>query len=60
MTRTGHRLKEIEVADLFATDVLPGGAAVAFAYAYFEHRYWALQVMSSLLFIESVTSRRTP
>jgi hypothetical protein len=25
---------------------------VAFAYAYFEHRYWGLQVVSSLFFVE--------
>ena len=26
--------------------------AVAFAYAYFEHRYWGLQVVASFLFVE--------
>ena len=28
--------------------------AVAFAYAYFEHRYWGLQVVASFLFVEFV------
>ncbi len=35
-----------------AAGLTMAAGAVAFAYAYFEHRYWGLQVVASFLFAE--------